>query len=146
MAGPDSQIDPAVVADSTVVLYVEDDDLTRERIAARLVRKGVDVVAVASGEEALEICKDLPDVAVMLLDLDLPGISGLETWNQVRAKFPRIVGVVCSGALDDRARRQLEQLGLRSDCCLCKPCRFDELLDALQRARRNSAHSSQTQS
>ena len=121
--------------DRPVVLYVEDDDLTRERVSARLLRKGVDVIAAASGEQALELCGDVPDVAVAVLDLELPGMTGLETWQRLRAGYPEIVGVVCSGAINDEVRQELEQHGLRSDCCLCKPCRFGELLAALELAR-----------
>lgn len=118
-----------------VILYVEDDDLTRERVTARLLRKGVDVIAAGSGEQTLELCSDVPDVAIALLDLELPGMSGQEIWCRLRERYPDIVGVVCSGAINNQMRHELEQLGLRSDCCLCKPCRFDELLAALKRAR-----------
>lgn len=118
-----------------VILYVEDDDLTRERVTARLLRKGVDVIAAGSGEQALEVCSGVSDVAIALLDLELPGMSGQETWRRLRERYPDIVGVVCSGAINEQARHDLELLGLRSDCCLCKPCRFDELLAALKRAR-----------
>ena len=127
-----SESDPQ--GDTPVILYVEDDDLTRERVAARLLRKGVVVIAAGSGEQALELCSDVPDVAIALLDLELPGMSGQETWHRLRARYPEIVGVVCSGEIDDQTRHELEQQGLRSDCCLCKPCRFDELLAALKRA------------
>jgi len=122
-------------SDLPVVLYVEDDDLTRDRVTARLRRQGVNVLAVGSGEQALELCSEVADVAVALLDLELPGISGQETWQQLRQRYPNIVGVVCSAALNDDTRHELEKQGLRSDCCLCKPCRFQELLAAVKRAK-----------
>lgn len=119
---------------SPVVLFVEDDDLTRDRVAARLRRQGVNVIAAESGEQALELCSAVSNVAVALLDLELPGMSGQETWQRLQQRYPDIVGVVCSGALNDDTRRELEKRGLRSDCCLCKPCRFQELLAAVKRA------------
>ena len=116
------------------VLYVEDDDLTRERISARLERKGFRVIAAPSGEAALDEHCRCAELEVALLDLELPGISGVETWRQLRERNPAIAGVICSGALTDTTRGELQELGIRSDCCLCKPCRFQELLQALRRA------------
>lgn len=120
--------------DAPSVLYVEDDDLTRVRISARLERKGIRVVAVSCGEAALEEHCRCAELKVVLLDLELPGISGVATWRQLRERNPDIAGVVCSGALTDTTRSELQELGIQSDCCLCKPCRFEVLLNALQRA------------
>lgn len=129
-------------SDSPVVLYVEDDDLTRERVAARLRQQGINLIAAGSGEQALELCSEVAAVDVALLDLELPGISGQETWQRLLRRFPDVVGVVCSGALDDETRLDLKKQGLRSDCCLCKPCRFHELLAALKRAGNAGSSSS----
>lgn len=121
------------------VLYVEDDDLTRERVSARLERKGFRVVAAPSGEAALDEHCQCSELGVALLDLELPGISGLETWRLLREQNPELAGVVCSGALTDSTRSEFQELGIRSDCCLCKPCRFQELLAALKRATESRA-------
>lgn len=120
--------------DLPVVLYVEDDDLTRERVAARLRRQGWSVLPAQSGEQALELCSDLQKLDVALLDLELPGISGVETWHWLCERFPDLAGVVCSGALNESVRSELQKLSIRADCCLCKPCRFRDLLAAIRRA------------
>jgi DNA-binding response OmpR family regulator len=67
------------------VLLVEDDPAVREGISLGLRHQGHDVFVVATGEEALEnIGPPGPDVVV--LDVMLPGIDGLETCRRLRAR------------------------------------------------------------
>src|SRR5659263_166268 len=59
------------------VLVVDDDATIRRALAALIARDGYDVQSVASGEEALKaLNQDLYDI--VLLDLDLPGMGGLD--------------------------------------------------------------------
>jgi CheY-like chemotaxis protein len=105
------------------ILYVEDDDLTRQTVGNRLRRLGYEVTAVASGEAALTaIGEKSPELA--LLDLELPGIDGIETLKLLRQRLPNLPIVVCSAHLDRCLCSQLEELGVACGCLLCKPVRF----------------------
>ncbi len=65
------------------ILVVEDEDDIRELITYNLVREGFQVVSVASGEAAIEaVRKSVPDL--VLLDLMLPGVDGLEVCRRVK--------------------------------------------------------------
>ena len=73
----------------SLVLVVEDDASMRDILSVALHNQGYDVQATASGELALgEIASCVPDV--MLLDLGLPGIDGIEVTSRVRQQhaFP----------------------------------------------------------
>jgi CheY-like chemotaxis protein len=114
------------------ILYVEDDPLTRETIARRLRRRGFHVVEVASGEQALELASDGLQIKVALLDVDLPGINGIETLRRLRKHRPTLPAVVCSASLPLGLRQPFRELGVSDNCLLSKPCPFAELLVALE--------------
>lgn len=67
-----------------LILVVEDEEDIRELISYNLAREGFKVSSVASGEAALKAVKDSPPDLV-LLDLMLPGLDGLEVCRQIRS-------------------------------------------------------------
>ena len=67
------------------ILVVEDEEDIRELLKYNLEKEGFQVVAVATGEAALPAVRDhLPDL--LLLDLMLPGIDGLEVCRKIRGE------------------------------------------------------------
>ncbi len=70
------------------LLLVEDDDTIAEPLLRALVREGFDARHVTSGEAALAAIAELP-FAVVVLDIGLPGIDGLEVCRRVRARHSR---------------------------------------------------------
>jgi CheY-like chemotaxis protein len=124
---------------NSVILYVEDDALTRQSIAQLLLRRGFHVLQAASGEEALDLIDSGTVPTAMLLDLELPGIDGMETYRRVRQIHPALAAVVCTARLTAPLRRELSELGVAEDCQLSKPCVFREILDALRRAMGNAS-------
>jgi CheY-like chemotaxis protein len=117
------------------ILYVEDDTLTRQTIARRLRRRGYTVVEAQSGEEALSCATGHSFFSVVLLDVDLPGINGLETYRSLREIQPGLPAVVCSGCLSVVIHQGFSELGVPGQFLLVKPCLFSELLSALRAAR-----------
>ena len=74
------------------VLIVDDDPALRQTMEVIVRSAGMNSVTAATGEEALEAVRRSP-VDVMLLDVQLPGISGLHVLRQVRERHPDI-GVI----------------------------------------------------
>jgi two-component system cell cycle response regulator DivK len=67
-----------------IILLVEDNQMNRDMLTKRLVKRGYEVICAASGEEALiKVRAQAPKL--ILLDLGLPGISGQEVARQVKA-------------------------------------------------------------
>jgi DNA-binding NarL/FixJ family response regulator len=83
------------------VLLVDDHPLTREGLAALLSGHGFDVVGQAGdGHEALDLARGLqPDV--ILLDLSMPELSGLEALPRLRAEAPKCEVVVLTASGDE---------------------------------------------
>lgn len=114
-------------------LLVEDDAATRALIERQLQRAGLDVLAVESGERALqEAAHRYASFDVVILDVHLPGMSGLELASLIQARRPEQPIVVITGDPDPRLAREALARGPVS--YLLKPFEMSELLAAAARA------------
>ena len=73
------------------VLILEDEENIRSFVVINLQRAGYETLEAASGNEALELLKDNPDVDVAVLDIMLPDIDGFEVCRRIRANNKRIL-------------------------------------------------------
>jgi excisionase family DNA binding protein len=76
----------AVTSRSTI-LVVDDEEAIRDLMVSALATKTRDVLTAGSGEEALEIVKRA-DVDLVLLDLAMPGMNGVDTFREIHALRP----------------------------------------------------------
>ena len=83
----------------------------------------------ASGEEALERLRQ-KEVSVLLLDLSLPGQSGVDVLRYVRQRYPDLKVLVLSGYPEERYALTMIRNGAAG--YLCKDCERDELLRAVR--------------
>jgi CheY-like chemotaxis protein len=114
---------------STSILVVDDDPAVLGLIDVVLRRAGADVTAVASGRAALRAIADGTCRPTMLLtDIDMPGMSGIELSARVGALRPGIQVVMMTGDPESaEAARDRPDLVAR---VLSKPITVGELLDA----------------
>jgi DNA-binding NtrC family response regulator len=75
------------------VLIVDDEEVLRDVLDAVLRREGFDIITAASGEEALSVL-DGDDVDLVILDVMLPGISGIDTLRAIRISNPALPVIV----------------------------------------------------
>ncbi len=114
------------------VVIADDEPLARERLRSLLAEQpGVEVVAEAeNGEQALHACAALqPDL--VLLDIAMPGLDGLEAARHLATFDPRPAVVFCT-AYDAHALSAFEAAAIDY---LMKPVRPERLAVALERAR-----------
>jgi two-component system KDP operon response regulator KdpE len=125
----------ATTTDKSRVLVVDDEPQMLRSLRLILTGHGYDVVAAASGEAALEeVARRMPDV--MLLDLMLPGVDGLEVCRRVRARSA--VPIIVLSARGEEAVK-VQALDLGADDYLTKPFGADELLARVRVALRHAA-------
>ena len=94
-AGP-ARVEPR--RGSELVLVAEDEDYVRAMIVQALERRGYDVLPVDSGEAALDaLAARGAEIGVLLTDMVMPGIGGLELVERVRAVRPDLRAIVMSG-------------------------------------------------
>jgi two-component system C4-dicarboxylate transport response regulator DctD len=111
------------------ILLVEDDRAARRAMAALLRSAGYKIRAVATAEEALRglIANGLP--AIVIVDLNLPGMDGMELITQIQHLDPD-VSIVLTTANDSATLQiQIQKQGLGY---LRKPIDFGQLLQILR--------------
>ena len=116
------------------VLILEDEENIRSFVVINLQRAGYETLEAATGNEALEVLKDNPDVDVAVLDIMLPDIDGFEVCRRIRATNKRM-GIIM---LTARTQEMDKITGLMTgaDDYVTKPFSPAELtarLDALVR-------------
>jgi len=79
-----------------VVLFVDDDEIVLKSIEKSITDESYDKYFAKSGEDALEILKR-EEVHVIVVDIVMPGMDGLELLKIIKKEYPNIVSMVISG-------------------------------------------------
>src|SRR6185295_10014664 len=113
------------------ILVVDDDGAFRSALVSELERMDFDVHAAASGEEAVQRVVET-ESDVVLLDVRLPGMSGLEALREIRARAPRtdVIMLTGHGTIDTA----LEAVRAGAFDYVGKPCPLDDLEVRIRRA------------
>lgn len=115
------------------LIVADDEPAVRHVLQLLLEQAGFEVVAVSDGIAALAAAEATPAVGA-LIDLRMPGWSGIETMQRLRAVFPALPIVLLTGHGDVPTAVNAIQLG--ADDFLQKPCDRGDLLAAVVRAIR----------
>jgi len=86
------------------ILLVEDEDAVRVFAARALKNKGYKILEARTGEQALDILRDTPDVNLMITDMMMPGMDGGTLARLIRVERPEIKIMVISGYSEEVAR------------------------------------------
>lgn len=116
-----------------VVLLVEDDLSIRRSLRATLSALGFETGEASSGEEALTQLR-VGAYDALLMDLNMPGMGGVETCRRIRKEFPQISIIVVT--VRDREEDKIEALDAGADDYVTKPFRIGELIARVRAAVR----------
>jgi len=109
------------------ILLVDDDARNLKLLTAQMTTLGLDLLTATSGEQALEMVREI-DVDLVLLDVMMPGINGFETCRRIKGnEATRKVPVILLTALDDTKSR-LQGIEAGADDFISKPANKEELL------------------
>ena len=113
------------------ILLVDDDSAFRHVMAGELRRLGHEVTTASSGEEAVARVEQLAP-EIVLLDLRLPGMDGLEALNAIRARNASVEVIMLTGhgSIDTA----IESIRMGAFDYVTKPCPLDEIQIRVQRA------------
>jgi len=119
------------VTDTPAILVVDDEDVIRYFLERFLLREGYRVTAVASGEAALRASAET-EFEVVLLDLKMKGIGGLEVLAALRQRWPATSVIVLTAHAS--LESAVEALRHGAHDYLFKPCRTGDLRDSINSA------------
>jgi two-component system, OmpR family, KDP operon response regulator KdpE len=115
-----------------VILVVDDEPQIRRVLRATLSADGYDVIEASNGQEAIEtVIRDRPDL--ILLDVNMPGMSGLEACSKIRLSFE---GPIIMVTVRNAERDKIAALDSGADDYIVKPFAVGELLARIRAALR----------
>lgn len=79
------------------LLLVDDEIPFVETMRKRLTKRGLDIMAAYSGEEALERLRGRENIEVVILDVKMPGMDGIETLKEIRKHYPLVEVIMLTG-------------------------------------------------
>lgn len=113
------------------ILVVDDEKEFASTLAERLQLRGYDTKAVFRGEDTLAIAKSNPP-DIILLDLKMPGMNGIEVLMTIRQFAPDIEVILLTGHIDLRER--IEGMRIEDFNYIMKPVDMAELLGKIEKA------------
>ena len=122
--------------DSFRVLLVDDEEDFLSTVIKRLRKRDVNALGAGSGEEALQMLEQNP-VDVVLLDVKMPGMDGVQTLREIKNHFPLIEVIMLTAHASMEVAIQGMELGAFD--YLMKPVEIDELLYKIQDASEKKA-------
>ncbi len=115
------------------VLVVDDEPPIRKLLRLGLNAQGYDTLDASNGKAALELLAEKPDLVI--LDLGLPDVDGLELLRAIRARDERVPIVILSSRGDEAGK--VEALDNGADDYVTKPFGMDELMARVRAALRH---------
>jgi len=108
---------------SSPLLVVDDNEMNRDMLSRRLERRGYAVIVVEDGKRALEVV-DTQQVSLVLLDVEMPGISGIEVLKTLRERYSAAELPIIMVTAKQQDEDVVEALGLGANDYVTKPINF----------------------
>jgi DNA-binding NtrC family response regulator len=117
----------------TVVLLVDDEVPFVETMTKRLSKRELSVVTAFTGIEALQKLEKQKNVDVVILDVKMPGMDGIETLREIKREHPLVEVIMLTGHAT--VATAIDGMKLGAYDYLMKPCDIDQLLSKVKEAK-----------
>lgn len=118
---------------SAKVLLVDDEVPFVETMTKRLSKRELTVLNAFDGMEALQKLDENPGVDVVILDVKMPGMDGIETLKEIKKAHPLVEVVMLTGHAT--VESAIEGMKLGAFDYLMKPCDMEQLMGKVMEAR-----------
>ena len=113
------------------VILVDDEYEFIKSLSERIRMRDIESDIAFNGDQALKIlAEEMPDV--MVLDLKMPGIDGLEVLRQVKKNYPQLLVIILTGHGSEKVEEEARRLGAFD--YLEKPTEIDKLVETIKKA------------
>jgi len=114
------------------VLLVDDEAPFVETMTKRLTKRDLSIIPAFSGEEALERLKEQKNIEVIILDVKMPGMNGIETLKEIKKRHPLIEVIMLTGHAT--VESAIEGMKWGAFDYLMKPCDIEYLISKVSEA------------
>ena len=112
------------------VMLVDDEVPFVETMAKRLQAREIHILQAFSGKECLEKARSNADLEVIILDVKMPGMDGIETLREMKKMFPLIEVIMLTGHAS--IELAIEGMKLGAFDFLMKPCDINKLIQKIE--------------
>ncbi|MBW1706600.1 MAG: response regulator [Deltaproteobacteria bacterium] len=109
-----------------LVMLVDDEVPFVETMTKRLAKRDLTVITAFSGQEALDTLSKHRNTDVVILDVKMPGMDGLETLAEIKKSYPLIEVIMLTG--HGTIESAIDGMRLGAYDYLMKPCEIDQLM------------------
>jgi DNA-binding NtrC family response regulator len=114
------------------VLLVDDESEFVETFSERLAMRNLDIFKAFSGDEALQVLAKHHEIEVVILDVKMPGMDGIETLAEIKSRFPLVEVIMLSGHAD--VESAIDGMKRGAFDYLMKPCDMDQIITKVTEA------------
>ena len=114
------------------VLFVDDEVPFVEALTKRLTKRDLEITPAYSGDEALSKLAGQTSTEVVILDVKMPGMDGIETLRDIKKRFPLVEVIMLTGHAT--VESAIEGMKLGAFDYLMKPCEIDQLVSKVREA------------
>ena len=115
------------------VMLVDDEVPFVDAMTKRLSKRNLRIVSAYSGQEALEKLRSEGGVDVVILDVKMPGMDGIDTLREIKKAYPLVEVIMLTGHAT--VETGIEGMKLGAFDYLMKPCDIDQLMVKVQEAK-----------
>jgi two-component system, cell cycle sensor histidine kinase and response regulator CckA len=120
-----------MAGDQATILVVEDERIMLRLLGKFLSGQGYRVLAADNGEQAIEsYCRHKMEIDLVLLDLDLPKVKGVDVFHKMKSENPDARVVVTSGYIEPRMKAEMLRAGVKH--FVTKPYRLPDMIETLR--------------
>lgn len=114
------------------VLLVDDEVDFVETFSERLEMRDLEILKAFSGKEALKVLKKNTNVEVVILDVKMPEMDGIETLSEIKKQYPLVEVIMLSG--HSTVESAIEGMKRGAFDYLMKPCDMDQIITKVSEA------------
>lgn len=133
------EIIEAVRAKGALILIADDDQGLCANMSEILTRRGYRVATACDGSTAINNCRE-NDFDIILLDMKMPPLNGLETYLAIKAIRPNVVVIVITGYRKEMSALVEQVMRQNAYTCLEKPIDIDHLFTLLEHVKEQKAN------
>jgi DNA-binding NtrC family response regulator len=115
---------------SKKILIVDDEEGIRESLKL-ILSDFYELILSDGGEQALEILKNAPDVGVVLLDIKMRKVHGLDVLREIKEKHPKVNVIMVTGYKSVETAAEAAKLGATG--YIVKPFKAQEILETVEK-------------
>jgi len=115
------------------VMLVDDEVPFVDTMTKRLTKRNLEILTAYSGQEALDKLKADGSVDVVILDVKMPGMDGIETLREIKKAYPLVEVIMLTGHAT--VETGIEGMKLGAFDYLMKPCDIEQLMAKVQEAK-----------